>query len=55
MNEKMDEKEKCICEDENLEHGDTLYAESGWDGGIEFRYIRPIKYCPVCGKLLPKR
>lgn len=45
--------EECICKYEGLECGDTLYIESSWDGGIEFRHIRNIKYCPVCGKKLP--
>ena len=45
--------EECVCEYEGLECGDTLYIESSWDGGIEFRHIRNIKYCPVCGKKLP--
>lgn len=46
--------EECMCKREELEQGDTLYKESSWDGGIEFNYIRPIKYCPICGKELPK-
>ena len=44
---------ECICEYEGLEQGDTLYIERSWDGGIEFNYIRNIKYCPVCGRELP--
>ena len=44
---------KCVCEYEGLEQGDTLYIERSWDGGIEFNYIRNIKYCPVCGRELP--
>ena len=45
--------EQCVCEYEDLEQGDTLYIERSWDGGIEFDYIRNIKFCPVCGKELP--
>lgn len=45
--------DKCICEYEELEQGDTLYLEDYWEGGYEFRKIRPIKYCPICGKELP--
>ena len=42
-----------ICEFcENHEQGDTLYEHSDWDGGIGFDYIRDIKFCPICGKLL---
>ena len=44
---------ECVCETEGLERGDTLYVERSWDGGIEFNYIQPIKFCPVCGKELP--
>lgn len=47
------EEEKCsFCE--SHEQGDTLYESSDWDGGIGFDYIRNIKYCPLCGKELPK-
>ena len=49
----MTDEKKCICEYEDLEQGDTLYIEHSWDGGIEFDYIRNIKFCPVCGKELP--
>ena len=45
---------KCICEENDLEQGDTLYTMSSWDGGIGFDYIRDIKYCPVCGRELPR-
>ena len=41
------------CSYKSLEDGDTLYTYSSWDGGIEFNYIRNIKYCPVCGRKLP--
>ena len=34
------------------EQGDTLYEMSSWDGGIGYDYIRPIKYCPMCGRKL---
>lgn len=43
--------EKCICEYEGLEIGVTLCAEDSGNGGIE--YIRK-KYCPICGKKLPR-
>ena len=36
----------------NHEQGDTLYEPSDWDGGIGFDYIRNIKYCPLCGRML---
>lgn len=36
----------------NHEQGDTLYESSDWDGGIGFDYIRNIKYCPLCGRML---
>ena len=42
----------CDCEDFGLEDGDTLYFETSWDGGIDFNYIRPIHYCPICGRRL---
>ena len=38
----------CLCHEKD----DTLYESNGWDGGIEFNYIRNIKYCPLCGKEL---
>lgn len=31
---------------------ETLYESSSWDGGIEYNYIEPIKYCPLCGRTL---
>ena len=37
---------------QNHEQGDTLYDLSDWDGGIGFDYIRDIKYCPLCGRML---
>ena len=37
---------------QNHEQGDTLYEPSDWDGGIGFDYIRDIKYCPLCGRML---
>ena len=37
---------------QNHEQGDTLYESSDWDGGIGFDYIRDIKYCPLCGRML---
>ena len=46
---------KCECLFcSNHEDGDTIYELSAWDGGIGFDYIRNIKYCPLCGKLLSK-
>ena len=48
--------EICSCPGgryHDLEQGDTLYRYNSWDGGIEFNHIRNIKYCPLCGKLLP--
>lgn len=48
----MDNEEKCICEIEGLERGCTLYFSIEWRGGIEFRKINDINYCPVCGKKL---
>lgn len=41
---------KCACEWFGLEEGDTLFYESSWDGGIQYEYIYPIHYCPICGK-----
>ena len=35
-----------------LEEGDTLYQYADWDGGIGFDYIRGIKFCPKCGRML---
>lgn len=49
----MIDHEKCVCEREGLEKGDTLYMYSSWEGGIAFDSISNIKYCPVCGKELP--
>ena len=46
-------KNRCICESNDFEQGDTLYYHTSWDGGVEYNYIRNIKYCPVCGKELP--
>ncbi len=44
-----------FCNDNALEEGDTLYYNSSiWNGGISFDYVRDIKYCPICGKRLPK-
>ena len=46
-----EQKEPCsACE--GLEDGDTLYADSHWDGGVGVDYICDIKYCPVCGRKL---
>ena len=51
--EENKEEEKCrFCEEH--EQGDTLYDAMGWDGGIDYQYVRPIKYCPLCGKELVK-
>ena len=35
-----------------LDADDTLYMANDWDGGIGFKYIRHIKYCPICGRKL---
>lgn len=44
-------KDDCLfCIDH--EAGSTLYEYSSWEGGIEFRTIENIKYCPLCGKRL---
>ena len=32
-----------------LESDDTLYSSSDLNSGIDFDYIRDIKYCPVGG------
>lgn len=32
--------------------GDTLLQYSDWDGGIGYDYVRPIHYCPLCGRKL---
>lgn len=53
----METQDKCgceVCRYHELEQGDTLYRYSSWDGGIGFEYIYNIRYCPVCGKELPK-
>ena len=34
------------------EQGETLYIPEHWDGGLGFKYLRDIKYCPICGKAL---
>jgi rubredoxin len=44
-----------ICRYHELEQGDSLYQYTAWDSGIEFDRIYPIRYCPVCGKKLPKK
>lgn len=44
-------KEECrYCRE--LDANDTLFMENNWDNGIEFEYIRSIKYCPICGRKL---
>ena len=54
----MDENKKCSGCNGNwrcmLEEGDTLYAYFSDEYGMHFDYIEGIKYCPVCGKELPK-
>ena len=48
-------KENCpLCEYDELECGDTLYKFSSWDGGVGYDYIRPVQFCPLCGRKLPK-
>lgn len=50
-----DNKMKCpLCVDGPLEYGDTLYSWSDWDGGIGFDYVRPVRFCPLCGRKLPE-
>lgn len=34
----------------SLESGNMLYQLSDWDGGIGFKYIHDIRFCPVCGR-----
>lgn len=46
------EKRCSLCEDIEIEKGDTLYKTSYWDGGIGYDYIRNVQYCPLCGKKL---
>lgn len=46
------EKRCSLCEDIEIEKGDTLYKISDWDGGIGYDYIRNVQYCPLCGKKL---
>lgn len=52
-------KPKCFCEDYNLHDGSRMYIHmpldfvSGIEDGIAF-IERIIKYCPCCGKELPK-
>ena len=52
--EQVFSEEDIVCVHHGLYQGDTLYQETSWDGGIGFDYIRNIKYCPICGKELPK-
>lgn len=50
-------KETCpLCSGRysEIERGDTLYKMSDWDGGIGFDYVRPIRFCPLCGRELPE-
>lgn len=37
-----------VCK--SLESGNMLYQLSDWDGGIGFKYIHDIRFCPVCGR-----
>ena len=43
-----------VCRYYALEQGDTLYRFTSWDGGVGYDYINNIRYCPVCGKELPR-
>ena len=49
----MDDGKTCFCEEWGLEKDETLYYHTSWEGGEEYHCIRPIKYCPICGKELP--
>lgn len=51
---KILEESPCVCIREDMEQGDTLYHLNSWDGGMDYVYIRPIMYCPICGRKLPK-
>ena len=45
-------KENCpLCKYDELEYGDTLYS---WDGGVCYDSIWPVRFCPLCGRELPK-
>lgn len=35
-----------------LDADDTLYMANNCERGIEFEFIRDIKYCPICGRKL---
>ena len=48
-------KENCpLCKYDELERGDTLYQSNSWDGGICYDSIWPVRFCPLCGRELPK-
>lgn len=48
-------KENCpLCEHNELEYGDTLYKYTSWDGGVGYDYVMPVRFCPLCGRELPK-
>lgn len=48
-------KETCpLCKYDELESGDALYMSSSWDGGICYDSIWPVRFCPLCGRELPK-
>ena len=48
-------KENCpLCKYDELEYGDTLYKFSSWDGGVGYEYVWPVRFCPLCGRELPK-
>lgn len=48
-------KETCpLCMYDELEYGATLYQSNAWDGGISYDRIWPVRFCPLCGRELPK-
>ena len=45
--------EECkLCQNIEIERGDTLYKSSSWDGGVGYDYIDNVQYCPLCGRRL---
>ena len=45
-------KECKLCQNIEIERGDTLYKSSSWDGGVGYDYIDNVQYCPLCGRKL---
>lgn len=55
MNDPVYTKETCsLCKYDELEYGVTLYQSNAWDGGISYDRIWPVRFCPLCGRELPK-